>query len=52
MFENPELMEEPGGEALFPRKYLSTSTSGLEYEVKDGENDFEIDLKSAPSKST
>jgi hypothetical protein len=46
LFEHPELMDEPGGKALFPRKYLSSTTSGLEYTVKEGENHFEIDLKS------
>jgi hypothetical protein len=45
LFEHPELMEERGGEALFPRRYLATSTSGLEYTVKEGENHFDIDLK-------
>jgi hypothetical protein len=49
LFEHPELMDEPGGKALFPRKYLATSTSGLEFEVKEGENHFDIDLKSKPS---
>jgi hypothetical protein len=42
-------MDEPGGKALFPRKYLSSTTSGLEYTVKEGENHFEIDLKSKSS---
>jgi hypothetical protein len=30
--------------AEFPFKYRQTSTSGLEYEVKEGPNTFEIDL--------
>jgi len=31
----------------FPQKYRQTHTSGLEYEIKPGANDFPIDLKSA-----
>jgi hypothetical protein len=30
----------------FPMKYSQTSTSGLKYEVKEGENRFEIDISS------
>jgi hypothetical protein len=33
-------------QAEFPFKYRQTSTSGLEYEVKEGENSFEIELTS------
>lgn len=48
LFEHPELMEEKGGDAQFPRKYLSNKTSGLEYTIKEGDNHFDIDLKSKP----
>lgn len=53
--EAAELALSGGGgadKAEFPERYRQTTTSGLTYEVKEGENHFEIDLKSAPSKST
>jgi len=43
-FDHPELVE-PATKADFPKKYRDTQTSGLEYEIKEGPNDFEIDLK-------
>jgi hypothetical protein len=45
-FDNPELAEPTAPPIVFPRKYLNKDTSGLQYEVKAGENRFEIDLKS------
>ncbi|MDZ4686120.1 MAG: hypothetical protein SH850_13715 [Planctomycetaceae bacterium] len=42
-FENPELRD-PTVKVEFPKKYRDTNTSGLEYEVKAGANDFPIDL--------
>lgn len=44
LFENPELMD-PVTKAEFPQKYRDTQTSGLEFEIKEGENNFPIDLQ-------
>jgi hypothetical protein len=43
-FDHPELLD-PVVKAEFPKKYRDTQTSGLEYEIKEGANDFQIDLK-------
>lgn len=42
-FENPALLE-PAVNVDFPKKYRDTQTSGLEFEVKPGANEFVIDL--------
>jgi hypothetical protein len=42
-FEKPELVD-PVVKAEFPKKYRDTNTSGLEFDVKEGANDFPIDL--------
>jgi hypothetical protein len=44
-FDNPELFEPPPPAILFPKKYLDRDASGLEFAVKSGENEFNIDLK-------
>lgn len=51
LFDNPELMDAPAGEAVYPRKYANTKTSGLVYTIKEGSNVFEIDLKSKVDKT-
>jgi len=43
-FDNPELIA-PKVRIMFPARYRETTTSGLHYEIKEGENNFEIDLK-------
>jgi hypothetical protein len=44
LFEHPELAE--GKVRLpFPKKYGDMNTSGLEYEIKAGENKFDVDIK-------
>jgi len=43
-FDKPELVDPPVS-VDFPKKYRDTTTSGLEFEVKSGSNEFEIDLK-------
>lgn len=43
-FDKPEIVAPPVS-VDFPKKYRDTATSGLEFEVKAGNNDFEIDLK-------
>lgn len=43
-FENPELLD-PTSNTDFPKKYRDTSTSGLEYDIKEGPNDIQIDLE-------
>jgi hypothetical protein len=44
-FDHPELVDPPAPPMLFPRKYLDKDASGLEFTVKAGENEFNIDLK-------
>lgn len=51
IFDNPELLEAPAPNMVFPRKYGSTTTSGLEYQVEEGENHFDIDIKSKPDRT-
>jgi hypothetical protein len=46
LFDHPELMDEPAGKALYPRKYADTKTSGLSFPIVEGDNHFDIDLKS------
>ena len=43
-FEKPELLA-PKSNVLFPARYRETTTSGLHYEIKPGDNHFDIDLK-------
>lgn len=45
LIDNPELAKKGEFVFDFPRHYGEPSTSGLKYEVKEGENDFTIDLK-------
>lgn len=44
LFDKPELLD-PVVKAEFPMKYRDTQTSGLEFEVKAGENSCEFDLQ-------
>jgi hypothetical protein len=44
-FDNPESIE-PVTKLAFPKKYTDTTTSGLEYQIKAGANNFDIALKS------
>ncbi len=41
-FDRPE----PTAKRIFPKRYLDMNTSKLEFDVKEGENNFEIDLQS------
>jgi hypothetical protein len=41
-FDRPE----PKAKRVFPKRYLDLKTSKLEYDVKKGENKFDIDLNS------
>ena len=43
-FEKPELSA-PKARVQFPQRYRETTTSGLHYEIKEGPNHFDIDLK-------
>ena len=43
-FENPELIA-PKATSIFPQKYRDANTSELEFEIKEGENNFDVDLK-------
>ena len=43
LMNNPRAMVVPVAD--FPAKYRDPKTSGLAFEVKEGENKFEIDLK-------
>jgi hypothetical protein len=43
-FEHPELVD-PVIKIEFPEKYRDATTSGIEFEVEAGPNEFEIDLK-------
>jgi hypothetical protein len=45
-FENPQNADSSQPRVLFPAKYRETTTSGLQYEIKEGVNNFAIDLKS------
>ena len=44
-FDHPELVDPPAPPLEFPKKYLDRDASGLEFTVKAGENEFDIDLK-------
>jgi hypothetical protein len=44
-FDNPELYDPTPPPSLFPKKYQDKDASGLEFTVKAGENEFNIDLK-------
>jgi hypothetical protein len=43
-FEHPELVD-PVIKVEFPQKYRDATTSGIEFDVEAGPNEFEIDLK-------
>jgi len=43
-FDNPE-SSSAKSKVLFPSRYRETTTSGLNYEVTKGANNFDIDLK-------
>lgn len=45
LLDNPNINKPKKTAAEFAFKYRQLSTSGLEYEVKEGENSFDIDLK-------
>lgn len=47
-FEHPEL--ESGPKAPFPKKYGDMNTSGLEFDIKTGENKFDVDIKGPEKK--
>jgi hypothetical protein len=44
-FENPDEYEPVAPAREFPQKYLNFDSSELRFEIKSGENHFEIDLK-------
>lgn len=44
-FENPELIDPVQPKAPFHPRYRDTTTSQLEFEIKEGPNEFEIPLK-------
>jgi hypothetical protein len=44
LINNPELMERTQVKYDFPRKYSQLATSGLSCDVKEGENEFPIEL--------
>lgn len=48
-FEHPELAE-PKVKLGFPKKYSDMNSSGLEYEIKKGDNHFDIDLQADKKK--
>lgn len=43
-FENPELIDPVQPKAPFHPRYRDTSTSQLEFEIKEGTNEFEVPL--------
>lgn len=45
-FEKSATGAAPRQKILLPMKYRQTTTSGLKYDIKDGDNHFDIDLKS------
>ena len=45
-FDHPELVE-PRAKLEFPKKYADAKSSGLEFEVKKGDNVFNVDLQAA-----
>jgi len=44
-FEKPEVLA-PRTASTFPKKYTDFVTSGIEFDVKQGDNHFDVDLKS------
>jgi hypothetical protein len=44
LINNPGLMESTKVKYDFPRKYSQLATSGLSFEVKEGENEYQIEL--------
>ena len=49
-FDHPELAE-PVLRLEYPKKYADMKTSGLEFEVKDSENHFEINIEKGKASS-
>lgn len=45
LIDNPELGKKGAFVFDFPKQYSEPTTSGLKFEVKEGENDFTIDMK-------
>ena len=44
LIDNPKLMEQTKVKYDFPQKYSQLSSSGLSFEVKEGKNEYQIDL--------
>lgn len=44
LIDNPKLMESTKVKFDFPKKYSQVATSGLSFEVKDGKNEYPIEL--------
>jgi len=44
LIDNPKLMEQTKVQYDFPRKYSQLSSSGLKFEVKEGKNEYQIEL--------
>lgn len=45
LLNNPEINRPRPNQTTFDFKYRQVSTSGLEYDVKEGDNEFQIDLQ-------
>ncbi len=48
--DHPELAAEPKVRLEFPRKYVDKKTSGLEFDVKEGDNHFDINVEGLKKK--
>lgn len=44
LIDNPKLMEQTRVKYDFPKKYSQLSSSGLSFDVKEGKNDYPIEL--------
>lgn len=48
--DHPELAAEPRVRYEFPKKYLDIKTSGLQFDVKNGDNHFDVNVESPKKK--